>query len=132
MYPVATRKNEAGIDCNTVSISCDPLTLYRLIERTVLTQTEDQCPCATMYDQELSLHLFKQDNMYNPQWYERFLMDVSGANRVTVQHKVLLEYLAQESYTRSFTDLGAVEQQLVRDDAEERYISYAFLRQIGK
>jgi hypothetical protein len=28
-------------------------------------------------------------------------------------------------------DLGPVEQQLVRDDAEERYVSYAFLRQSG-
>jgi hypothetical protein len=39
--------------------------------------------------------------------------------------------VAQESYTRAFTDLGPVEQQLVRDDAEEQYVSYAFLRQSG-
>jgi hypothetical protein len=39
--------------------------------------------------------------------------------------------VAQESYTRAFTDLGPVEQQLVGDDAEERYVSYAFLRQSG-
>jgi hypothetical protein len=50
---------------------------------------------------------------------------------VTRQHKVLLEYVAQESYTHTFADLGAGEQQLVRDDAEERYVSYAFLRQSG-
>jgi Flp pilus assembly protein TadG len=43
----------------------------------------------------------------------------------------LFEYVAQESYTQAFTDLGPVEQQLVQDDAEERYISYAFLRQSG-
>jgi hypothetical protein len=51
---------------------------------------------------------------------------------VTHQHKVLLEYMAQESYTRAFTKLGATEQQLVRDEAEERYVSYDFLRQSGK
>jgi hypothetical protein len=28
-------------------------------------------------------------------------------------------------------DLGAAEQQLVRDDVEERYVSYDFLRQSG-
>jgi hypothetical protein len=28
-------------------------------------------------------------------------------------------------------DIGPVEQQLVQDDAEERYVSYAFLRQSG-
>jgi hypothetical protein len=60
--------------------------------------------------------------MNNPQWYERFntKFDVSGAIGVTRQHKVLLEYVAQERYTRAFTDLGPMEQQLVRDNAEER------------
>jgi hypothetical protein len=88
-------------DWNTVSISCDPFTLYRLIERTVLAQTEDQYPFATVYDQELSFFSFEQDNLSNPQWYERFntKVDVSGAIGVTRQHKVLLEYVAQESYT---------------------------------
>jgi hypothetical protein len=40
--------------------------------------------------------------------------------------------MAQESYTRAFMDLKPVEQQLVRDDAEEQYVSYAFLRQSGR
>jgi hypothetical protein len=39
--------------------------------------------------------------------------------------------VAQESYTRAFRDLGPVEQQLVRDYTEERYISYAFLLKSG-
>jgi hypothetical protein len=53
---------------NTVSISYDPLTLYPLMERTVLAQTEDHYPFATVYDQELLFYSFKQDNMSNPQW----------------------------------------------------------------
>jgi hypothetical protein len=116
---------------NTVSISYDPLNLYRLIERTVLAKTEDRYPFATVCDHELSFYLFKQDNLSNPQWYECFnaKVDVRGDIGVTQQHKVLLEYVAQESFTRAFTDLGSVEQQFVWDDAEERYISYAFLRQ---
>jgi hypothetical protein len=79
-------------DLNTVSISYDPLTLYRLIEGTVLAQTEDQYPFATVYDQELSFYLFKQDNLSNPQWYELFntKFDVNGAIGVTRQHKVVL------------------------------------------
>jgi hypothetical protein len=56
-------------DWNTVSTSYDPLTLYRLIERTVLAQTEDQYPFATVYDQELSFYSFNQDSLSNPQWY---------------------------------------------------------------
>jgi hypothetical protein len=35
-------KMKQDTDWSTVSISYDPLTLYRLIERTVLAQTEDQ------------------------------------------------------------------------------------------
>jgi hypothetical protein len=72
-------------------------------------------------------------NISNPQWHKSFntKIDVSGAIGVACQHEVLLEYVAQESYTRAFTDIGPVEKQLVRDDAEERYISYAFPRQSG-
>jgi hypothetical protein len=104
-----------------------------LIKRTVLAQTEDQHPFATVYDQELSFYLFKQENVSNPQWYERFntKVYVSGAIGVTLQHKVLLEYVAQESCTRAFAELGAVKQKLVRDNAEERYVSHAFLHQSG-
>jgi hypothetical protein len=126
-------KMKQDTDWNTVSISYDPLTLYRLIERTVLAQTEDQYPFATVNDQELSFYSFKQDNLSNPQWYERFnpKVDVSGAIGVTQQQKVLLEYVTQESYTWAFTHLGPVEQQLVQDYAEEWYVSYAFLCQSG-
>jgi hypothetical protein len=91
-------KTKQDTDWNTVSISYDPLTLYILTERTVLTHTEDQYPFATVYDQELSFYSFKQDNLSNPQWYEHFntKVDISGAIGVTHQHKVLLEYVAQE------------------------------------
>jgi hypothetical protein len=46
-------KLKQDTDWNIVSTSYDPLTLYRLIKRTVLAQTEDQYPFATVYDQEL-------------------------------------------------------------------------------
>jgi hypothetical protein len=62
-------KMKQDADWNTVSTSYDPLTLYRLIERTVLAQTEDQYPFATVYDQELSFYSFNQDSLSNPQWY---------------------------------------------------------------
>jgi hypothetical protein len=58
-------------------------------------------------------------------------VDVSEAIGVARKHKVRLDYVAQESYTKSFEGLGEAEHKLVRDDAEERYVSYAFLRQNG-
>jgi hypothetical protein len=60
-------KMKQDTDWNTVSTSYDPLTLYRLIEKTVLAQTEDQYPFATVYDQELSFYAFKQESLSNPQ-----------------------------------------------------------------
>jgi hypothetical protein len=98
-----------------------------------LAQSGDQYLFATVYDQELSFCLFKQETLLKTQWYERFntKVHVSEAIGVTRQHKVLLNYVAQELYTKSLGGLGVVEQKLVRDDAEERYVSYAFLRQSG-
>ena len=117
----------------TVSTSYDPLTLFRLIEKTILAQTEDQYPFATVYDQERSFYSFRQETLSNAQWYERFntKIDVGEAIGVTRIHKVLLEYVAQDLHSQDFTSLGAAEQSAVRVDAEERYISYAFLRQSG-
>jgi hypothetical protein len=104
-----------------------------LIEKTILARTEDQYPFATVHDQKLAFYSFKQDALTNPQWYEHFntKVDVGAAIGVTHQHKVLLEYVAMELHQQAYATLGAVEQQAVREDAEERYISYAFLRQSG-
>jgi Flp pilus assembly protein TadG len=55
-------------------------------------------------------------------------VDVGDDIGVTRQHKVLLEYFAQETHTPAFADLVATEQRVVKDDAEERYVSYAFLQ----
>jgi hypothetical protein len=122
-------KMKQDTDWAVVSTSYDPLTFYRLIERTILAHTEDHFPFATVYDLELSFYSFTQETLSNPQWYERFntKVDVSEAIGVTRKHKVLLDYAAQDSYTKSFEGLGVAEQKLVRDDAEERYVSYVFL-----
>jgi hypothetical protein len=130
-------KMKEDTDWTAVSVSYDPLILYRLIEKSILAQTEDQYPFATVYDQELSFYQFRQDNMNNPQWYERFntKVDVGDAIGVTRQHRSLLEHVAQEQSTGTtvvtFASLTNAQQELVRKDAEERYLSHVFLRQSG-
>jgi hypothetical protein len=121
-------------DWTTTSESYDPLTLLKLIEKTVLAQTEDQYPFATVYEQECALYSFSQQNLTNEQWYERFntKIDVGSAIGVTRQHRVLLEHVATEIGTIPFSGLSASEQHDVREKAEERYLSYVFLRQSGK
>jgi hypothetical protein len=58
-------------------------------------------------------------------------IDVGSAISKTQQHKVLLEYAAQENHTLAFAALSAKQKQVVHEDAEECYISYAFLHQSG-
>ncbi len=121
-------------DWTSTSESYDPLTLLKLIEKTILAQTEDQYPFATVYEQECALYSFSQQVMTNEQWYERFntKVDVGTAIGVTRQHRVLLDHVAAENGATPFNKLTATEQAAVREQAEERYLSYVFLRQSGK
>ena len=50
---------------------------------------------------------------------------------MTRQLKVLLECVAQELYTQTCSALTDAEHLVTREDAKERYLSYAFLRQNG-
>ena len=119
---------------NATSTSYDPLVLIQLIEKTVLAQTEDQYPFATVYDQELTFYTFHQWSMTNPQWYERFnkKVDVSESIGVTWKHKSLLEYVAQESHLLDFDSCTEDQQAAEWIDSEESYIYYLLSRQSGK
>jgi hypothetical protein len=121
------------IDWIPASTSYNPLTLFALIEKTILAQTEDQYPYAMVYEQESTLYSFSQNTLSNKQWYEHFntRIDVGIAIGVTRQHTILLEHVAQESGT-TFAAQTAVEQKATREKAEEWYLSYMFLRQSGK
>jgi hypothetical protein len=49
----------------TVSMSDDPLELYKLIEQVVLKQTEDQYPFAAVHEQNLAVLNTKQGGLTN-------------------------------------------------------------------
>ena len=119
------------IEWNVVSTSYDPLTLYRLIEYTVLGNTEDQYPFTKVYNQDLGFYTFRKDTLSNLQWYKIFnkKVNVRETIHMTQQHKVLMEYVAQVLYSQTFSALMEAEQLVVRGGAEERYLYYAFLRQ---
>lgn len=133
--PVLLDKMKYDKDWDAVSVSYSPLLLMNMIERIVLAQTEDQFPFATVYEQECALLGFHQNELTNEQWYERFntKVDVGAAIGVTRQHRVLLEHTAGEmNPPTKFDDLTAEQQKKVRDETEERYISYVFLKNSGK
>ena len=53
-------KMKHDIDWDATSKSNDPLLLIQLIKKTILAQTGDQYPFATVYDQEVALLGFHQ------------------------------------------------------------------------
>jgi hypothetical protein len=114
-------RRKQDTDWYAASRSYNPLELYRLIEKMALAQMEDQYQFATVYNQELNFYSFQQETMSNPQWYKKFntKVDVGSAIGVTQQHKVLLEYMAQENHTLTFAALSAKQKQAVCEDAEE-------------
>jgi hypothetical protein len=78
-------KMKHDVDWIPSSESYDPLTLFKLIEKTILAQTDDQYPYATVYKQECTLYSFNQSTLTNEQWYEQFntRIDIGSAIRVT-------------------------------------------------
>ena len=77
-------KTKQDADWPVVSVSYDPLTLYRLIEKTILAQTEDQYPFATVYDQEMSFYGYRQENMTNSGYYDCFNIKVDVGEAIGV------------------------------------------------
>jgi hypothetical protein len=92
-------KMKQDTDWSSVSVSCDPLTLHRLIKKAALAPTEDQCPFAAVCNQELSFCSFCQANsMSNPQWHKPLntKVDLGDATSVARQRKSPLEWMAAE------------------------------------
>jgi hypothetical protein len=87
----------------TVSMSYDPLELYKVIKQVVLKQTEDQNPFNAMHKQNLAVLNAKQGGLTNTQWYEHFNMQYNIAHSVGVEfgYKLLWEYCAQLAHSKS-------------------------------
>jgi hypothetical protein len=126
-------KMKQDVSWSSVSMSYDPLELYKLIERVVLKHTEDQCPFAAIHEQNLAVLNTKQGGLSNTQWYERFNTRYNVARSVGVEfsHKVLWEYCAQASHSKSFDSLTTAKQITVTQAAEEQYLAYLFLVNSG-
>ncbi len=58
--------------------------IYKLIQRVILKQTEDQYPVAVLWEQLCNVTNAKQGNMTNNEWYDRFNTKVEVAESVGV------------------------------------------------
>ncbi len=106
--------NLAGQNEATVSFSYKPLELYKLIERVILKQTEDQYPVAALWEQLSNVANAKHGNSTNNEWYERFNTKVEVAESVGVSFDfvTIWEYCAMEAHKATYT--------LLRSDTSKR------------
>jgi hypothetical protein len=124
--------------CDRDYVSCiasnDPLRLKGLIERTIISQSENKYIFATLYEQEVGLFGFQQNKLSEDQWHERFntrvaIGDTLGVNR---DHMIALNYVAKERTNTEFDDVTDDDlRESIAKDARERYLAYIFLRQSG-
>ena len=112
-----------------VSVSYDPLSLYKLMERVIMKQTEDQYPVAALWEQLCNVTQAKQGNMTNIEYYERLntKIDVAESVGVSFDFERIWEYCAQETHKKPYSSLSADQQALARSEAKERVLSYALI-----
>ena len=89
----------------------DPLLIIKVIEKHLLSHTEDMCPFASVYEQERTMYTFHHNYLTNDQWYKKFNTRSDSANDtgVTRQHKVLLDNVDQEKHSDYFENITGEE-----------------------
>ena len=92
-------------DWYTTIESYYPLTLIKLIEKTILAQTKYQYWYATVYNQECIWYGFNQKKLTNEQYYKQFnyKVDDGEAIGITIQHRILMEDMAQKTFRSLMT-----------------------------
>ena len=58
-------------------------------------------------------------------------MDVGNTIRFTRQHEVLLKWASQQVHNKEYYSLQDAEKETIREESEERYLSYIFLKKIA-
>ena len=112
---------------------CDPLALKRLIQKTVLAQSDDQYPFQTIYEQMCALLGFQQGTLTNDQFYEKWntKCDVAKAVGVTMVHEAGWKYMAHALYDAEYDTLQQAQQINAKEKAEEALLTYMFLQHSG-
>ncbi len=100
----------------SLSASYRPLELYKLIERVVLKQTEDQYPVAAIWDQMTAVYLVRRGNVSNNKWYDSFTTKVEVAELVGCQVVFVKtwEYFTQVAHSRPYNQFALDEKESVK------------------
>jgi hypothetical protein len=118
------------MDWVTISESFDPSLLFKLIEKFVLKQSNNQYKMAVLIAEQLSILLFHQDNQVgNAVYYDRFTTRVKVACQAGVCYysPELLEDKAAQTKMGNYDTLLDTNKKKVINTIKQEYLAYLFL-----
>jgi hypothetical protein len=118
------------VDWVTIGDLFDPIALFKLIEKFVLKQSDNQYKTAVLIAEQLSILQFQDDQVTNAMYYDHFTtrVEVAGQAGVCYYTPDLLDMKATElGKALPFTKLSEVEQKTVIELVEQEYLAYLFL-----
>lgn len=103
----------------------DPLLLFELIEETIIGD-----PIDAESDICEALSLWKQGRRSNADWYSYFnrIVECKKRMKISFQPICALEDESNKVYRKPFDELAEEEKDKIREDLEERYLAFVFLR----
>jgi hypothetical protein len=119
-------------DADWVKISglFNPTLLFKLIEKFVLKQSDNQCKMAVLIAEQLSTLLFRQDDQIgNATYYDWFTTRVEVACQAGVCYHSpdLLEDKAAELKMAAYDTLLPAKKKMAVDVVEQEYLAYLFI-----
>ena len=112
-----------------VSESFDPILLFKLIEKFVLKQSDNQYKTAVLIAKQLSISSFRQDDQVpNTTYYDQFTTRVEVACQADVCYYTpdLLDTKCVELACTEYETLTPAKQKNVRDVVKQEYLAYLF------
>ena len=90
---------KSDTDWKILEQSGNPLLTVQVIEKHILSQTEDIHPFASVYKQEKTRYTFHHNYITSNHWCNNFnsWSEVDNAIKVTRQQKVLIEHVTQKN-----------------------------------
>jgi hypothetical protein len=127
---VLVDKMKQDTDWVSFSDSLDPHLLFKLIERFVLKQSDNQYKTAVLIAEQLSILQFRQeDQLSNAAYYDRFITRVEVACQAGVCYYSpdLLDDKTTQLKLGSYDALSGADKKKVIDSVEQEYLAYLFL-----
>ena len=127
---VLVDKMRQDTDWVTISESFDLNLLFKLIEKFVLKQSDNQYKTAVLIAEQLSILQFRQDDQLgNATYYDRFTtrVEVTRQAGLCYYSPDLLEDKATQLKMGGYDTLSDTDKKKVIDSVEQEYLAYLFL-----